>query len=470
MNLNEFFFYKVFKCYKDGNNKLNPGTHNEKNCYFYHVSYIYENGIKKEIQKDRRRKPISFPEFFKKLSYNLKEEGNRTLSFETIFEFKNDENNLNYYIDSFPFLNYNEIIYNRFDFCHNETEFLYHVNRYKKNVCRFFLINGKCNNKFCYSRHTKKDNKIENEKNKGEENIDEGIVNFKNIINSWIEKKEIKLKEIIDIYNYILSFDNKYLSNIQIKETKQDFIPFQKWYNDVKIPKNINYNLGNTNELDINYQIISRYGNKDNKSNERILQNIYNQLNPNNNNYLRIYKNSDLFKSIKLNNNNLCYISNFNAIKLGEVVQWVYALMNSSDGYIVYGANRSSLTIKGISLDKKDRDDFKKWFNTEFFKLQIEYEDNLKFEFYDLANNNNDECVLVIEVKKIKANILLRAIPSQKCFIIDQKFLDKKNKILNENDIVELDTREYLKILRERLLVYYSNKFGVDINNSYLNN
>jgi len=470
MNLNEFFFFKVFKCYKDGNNKLNPGTHNEKNCYFYHVSHIYENGMQKEIQKDRRRKPISFPEFFKKLSYNLKEEGNRTLSFETIFEFKNDENNLNYYIDSFPFLNYNEIIYNRFDCCHNETEFLYHVNRYKKNDCRFLVVNGKCNNKFCYLRQKEKEKKIENEKNKNEDNIDEGIINFKNIINNWKEKKEIKLKEIIDIYNYILSFDNKYLSKIQINETKQEFIPFQKWYNDVKIPKDINYNLGNTNELNINYQIISRYGNKDNKSNERILQNIYNQLNPNNNNYSRIYKNSDLFKSLKINNNNLSYISNFSAIKLGEVVQWVYALMNSSDGYIVYGADRNNLTIKGISLDKKDRDDFKKWFNTEFFKLLIEYEDNLKYEFHDLANNNNDECVLIIEVKKVKANILLRANPSQKCFIIDEKSLDKKNKILYENNILEIDTREYLKILRERLLVYYSNKFGVDINNSNLNN
>lgn len=466
MNLNEFFFFKVFKCYKDGNNKLNPGAHNEKNCYFYHVSYIYDNGIQKEILKDKRRKPISFPEFFKKLSNNLKEEGNRTLSFETIFEFKNDENNLNYYIDSLPFSNSNELIYNKFDYCHNETEFFYHINRYKNRDCRFMLVNGKCKNKFCTSRHITKENKFENEKNKVDDNIDEGIMNFKKIINNWKEKKEIKLKEIIDTYNYILSFDNKYLSNIQINEIKQDFIPFQKWYNDVKIPKNINYNLEDTNELNLDYQIISRYGNKDNKSNERIIQDIYNQLNPNNNNFSRIYKNAEIFKSLKINNNKMCYFSNFNAIKLGEVVQWVYALMNSSDGYIVYGADRNNLTIKGISLDRKDRDDFKKWFNTEFFKLLIEYEDNIKYKFHDLSNNNNDECVLVIKVKKIKAHKLLRAIPSQKCFIIDEKSLNKENKILNENDIRELNTREYLKILRERMLIYYSNKFGVEINNS----
>ena len=128
--------------------------------------------------------------------------------------------------------------------------------------------------------------------------------------------------------------------------------------------------------------------------------------------------------------------------------------MNSSDGYIVYGADRNNLTIKGISLDKKDRDEFKKWFNSEFFKLLIEYEDNLKFEFHDLANNNNDECVLVIEVKKIKANILLRAIPSQKCFIIDQKFLDKNHFFANlqyepndlkpiESDFTANNSRKY---------------------------
>ena len=40
-------------------------------------------------------------------------------------------------------------------------------------------------------------------------------------------------------------------------------------------------------------------------------------------------------------------------------------------------------------------------FYSEFIKILIEYEDNLKYKFYDLANNNNDECVLIIEIKKI---------------------------------------------------------------------
>ena len=58
-------------------------------------------------------------------------------------------------------------------------------------------------------------------------------------------------------------------------------------------------------------------------------------------------------------------------------------------------------SIKGISLSRKERDKFKIWFNSEFIKILIEYEDNLKYKFYDLANNNNDECVLIIEIKKI---------------------------------------------------------------------
>ena len=74
MNLNELFFFKVFQCCKDINNKLKSGTHNENNCYGYHVSFTHENGIKKLIEKDRRREPISFSFFFKKLSYLINEE------------------------------------------------------------------------------------------------------------------------------------------------------------------------------------------------------------------------------------------------------------------------------------------------------------------------------------------------------------------------------------------------------------
>ena len=69
MNINELFFFKVFECIKDSNNKLNKAFHNEKSCYFYHKSINYENDT--NIEKDKRREQISFTLFFKKLRNNL---------------------------------------------------------------------------------------------------------------------------------------------------------------------------------------------------------------------------------------------------------------------------------------------------------------------------------------------------------------------------------------------------------------
>ena len=39
-----------------------------------------------------------------------------------------------------------------------------------------------------------------------------------------------------------------------------------------------------------------------------------------------------------------------------------------------------------------------------------------------------------------------------------------KNKQLKDEDILILDTREYLEVLRKRLLNYYSRKLGVNVN------
>ena len=471
MNLNELFFFKVFQCYKDTNNKINIGSHNEKNCYFYHVAISYENGIKTIIEKDRRREPISFSEFFKKLQKNLKEEENFNLSIDTIFEFKKNNKYLNYYTDSLPFNSQNEYIYYDSDYCKNEIEFYYHINRYKKNICRFFKTNGKCNKKFCNAKHIKNKNKIDDEKNKEnnnkiyEDDIDKGIIYFENIINKWKEKKEIQLKEIIDAYKYILSFNNSYLSKMQINEIKQYYIPFQKWYDDINNNSN-NNKIINNNQANNQYLNINQYQNEESNSNERIMQDISNQLDINNN-YSKIYKNSNLFNSLNISTN-VCHISQYESIKLSEVVKYTFAMLNSSDGVIIYGGDKNNNNVKGISLKRKERESFKKWFNTEFFKLLIQYENNLKYKFYDLANNNNDECILIIEVKKIKDNKLLRTFSSQKCYIIKENILTnnkvEKNRILNENDIIELDTREYLELLRKKLLLYYSKKYNVNIN------
>ena len=143
-------------------------------------------------------------------------------------------------------------------------------------------------------------------------------------------------------------------------------------------------------------------------------------------------------------------------------------MLNSCDGLVIYGCDVENRTIKGISLSRKERDDFKKWFNSEFFKLLIKYEENIKYKFYDLLNNNNDECILIIEIKKLKMNKLLKTFSSQQCFIINENFLNeqkgKKYPILKENDVIDLNTKEYVDLLRKRLLYYYSKKMGIKIN------
>ena len=499
MNINELFFFKVFQCDKDGSNEFNHRFHNEKNCYFYHTSNTYENGNMKIIEKDRRREPISFAKFFKRILNKLKDDENYGISLETIFEFKNDENNFHYYLDSMPFDFFNEYIYLNADCCKNATEFNYHINRYKTNKCRYLKINKKCNNTFCYGKHVLQKNEFgRNEIDK--ENFDintkiinadrinygddlhEGIIEFRNKINKWREKKEIQFVEIIDLYNYILSFDNKYLSKIQIDEIKKSFNLFQKWYKDFKArtqyeDKNKSkanpisnedsfekiYDFGE-NERSINYQVLKKYQTDEDIDPSEIIKDIFKSIKMKKNDS-KIYKNSNLIETLKINTN-VCYISKYTSIKKQEIVKYVYAMLNSSDGVIIYGGHVNNNTIKGISLSRKERDKFKIWFNSEFIKILIEYEDNLKYNFCDLANNTNDECVLIIEIKKIKSNKLLIKYPA-KCIIIKEKFLNRnkqeKNKLLSEENVKELNLKEYLEVLRKRLLEHYSEKFKFKI-------
>ena len=217
-----------------------------------------------------------------------------------------------------------------------------------------------------------------------------------------------------------------------------------------------------------NYLNITQYKNEEIDSDEINLQDIFNRLIPNNN-YPKIYKNNNLFDSLNICKN-ICFISKFDTIKNSEILKYVYAMLNSSDGVIIYGANEKEKSIKGLNLNRKDKVHFHKWFNTEFLKILIKYDNNIKYHFYDIENNNNGECMFVIYVKRIKPNRLLKTISSQQCFIITEKCLNnikrKKNIILKENDVKELDTKEYLELLRKRLLDYYSNKFGIKIINN----
>ena len=437
MNLNELFFFKVFECIKESNKILNKSSHNEKNCYFYHKSIDFNNNQKNNFEKDRRREQISFILFFKKLKVNL-EEGNKIISLDSIFEFKNKEN-LNYYTNKTSFQNYNEYIYNQFDFCKNEIEYLYHIKNYKKNKC----LHISCKKKFCDKYH-QSDKNYENENN--------GINLFKKTIDSWIEKNEIKLIEIIELFNIILSFNNKYLSKIQLNEIKQEFEPFLKFYEE-------NKNRNNNGLMNIN-----KYQNINNKKAQRILQEIHRNLNQNNEKF-NIYKNNNIFDVLPISTN-MCYFPSSEFLKSGEIIKYIYSFLNSSNGIIIYGLfllEKNNYIVKGISIKQKEREKFKKWFNSEFLKILVEYEGYIKYKFYDLANNNSEECILVIDVKQIKSNKFLMT-SSKKYFVIKENYLinkrNEKNQILKKEDFIELDTKQYINFLRKRFLLYYSKKYG----------
>ena len=150
MNLSELFFFKVFPCIYNENNNDYIRIHDKKNCYFYHLSKRNENEIEKIFSEDRRREPISFSKFFILQLSKLKDGYRYPLNFDTIFELENVENNFNFYIDSMPLEYPNKLkkINFKANFCENEIEFKYHMNRYKKNICRFWKINNQCKNNF----------------------------------------------------------------------------------------------------------------------------------------------------------------------------------------------------------------------------------------------------------------------------------------------------------------------------------
>ena len=311
-------------------------------------------------------------------------------------------------------------------------------------------INKNCKKTFCPHSHYNSSYDGNQDKN--------GINLFIKTINSWIEKNEIRLLEIIEIFNIILSSENKYLSKYkyQLNEIKKDFEPFLKFYSEYKNSKNINKTMN-----------IAQYKNKDNKNTQRIMQEINRVLNPKNKKN-NIYKNNNLFEVLKFPTD-LCYLSSSDEIKSGELIKYIYAFLNSANGVIIYGGvyskENGKYLIKGISIKHKEREKFKKWFNTEFYRVLLEYEDHLKYKIYDLANNNNEECILVIEIKRIKETKFL--ISSLKGFYTIKEDILKndekdKNKILEEKDIVELDTKQYIDLLRKRFLAHYSEKFKVN--------
>ena len=462
MNLSELFFFKVFPCtYIQKNTIINKiKFHNQKNCYFYHSPNNHDQNIDKNLDDDKRREPISFNNFFEKQLSKIKLSSNNLINIDTTFELDNKDNNFDYYIDSFPLQCSNrddncqeKIINLGMNFCKNKYEFNYHMNRYKKNICRFMKVNNICKNKFCYNKHLINDyikdesskenigiNHIINSiiNNINEDDINNGITDYKKVINKWKTQKGIKFIEIIILYNYILSFENKYLQKYHLAQIRKNFDFFQKWY------------------LNSKYYINPK---------PSLIQIISPELHKLTNFPKEIPKNNNLLETLGISTN-LCYISKYPSIKRTEIIKVVYAMLNSTDGVIIYGGHENNNNIRGINMNRKERDKFKIWFNSEFIKILIKYEDNLKYNFIDIDENNSEQCVLVIEIKKIKGNKFLIQYPA-KCLIIKEKFLNRikgeKNKILDDENIKELDLKEYLEILRRKLLEHYAQKFNVKI-------
>ena len=55
----------------------------------------------------------------------------------------------------------------------------------------------------------------------------------------------------------------------------------------------------------------------------------------------KISKNNSLLESLNINTN-VCYISKYTSIKKAEIIKCVYAMLNSSDGVIIYGGHHDA--------------------------------------------------------------------------------------------------------------------------------
>jgi len=93
----------------------------------------------------------------------------------------------------------------------------------------------------------------------------------------------------------------------------------------------------------------------------------------------------------------------------------------------------------------------------------LEYEENLKYKFFDLIDKGRNKpnlCVLVIKVKKLQDNKCAFD-QYQKFFVIKNKFLKDfvtSAKKIELGDIIPLNIKDFLAFEKLRLENYYKNK------------
>ncbi len=427
MNLNELFFFKVFPC------KKNDSFHSYKNCYFFHNnnkndSYNSNNNnnidnYNKNNLSDKRRIPINFEKFL------LNIEGASELAgYNTI------KNELEYYTNQIKFeiTDINKEIFSLYSPCLNNIEYSYHIKNIYNKQCPYYYNKIKCPyGKLCYNYH---------ERN----NIDyNNLYKLKDFINNITKKDSfIYLSDIILMFNSILSFNNNFISDENLmKKFKNILIPYENI-----IKKNINRN-----------NIYPQ--NNPNIVIKRINNNNDNISNSNSNNYIK--KGMNFYTAFNINKNDLCYCST-EPIKIKEESfrKIIEAFLNTHSGFILYGVDVNSDKIIGQKFNRKDRDDFKINFNYFFINILIEFEENLKFEFFDIDNKGN--CVLLISIKKLKNTILIKDKISEVYYMIKSKVINKINEKkvfkINKDDIIDLNKREYIDVMIERYINYYTKK------------
>jgi len=213
-------------------------------------------------------------------------------------------------------------------------------------------------------------------------------------------------------------------------------------------------------------------------NNTKYTHNYYTTDNKNNNhlkitniNEQSIYKELKKIPTIKLGKNLFDSIKKKNEIifisetfpKDNELTTVVYSMLNSHSGSLFYGVDKSDFSIKGIKMNRKERDYFKQEINRRL-KFYMNFDSSIKYKFFDIADTNmnilEDLCLIHIKVKSLSHNKCAFDFKND-YYIIKDKFLNnfensgKKNNIMNLNDIQNLKTKDFVNLVKNRLEVYY---------------
>lgn len=319
-----------------------------------------------------------------------------------MYGFNTKDNKLNYYSEHISINKYtDEELFKEYPPCLNKIEYCYHINRYKTRKCAYKENNMKCPlGNLCYNIHKKI----------SKESLLRGFIN-KNLLSK--DKVFINLRDIILLYKSILDMPNKYIPQ---QEYNDLYTEMYSYFSYIEAPPSIP-----KTKLEAYYK---------EKIKGKQIEEYY------------TIKDKIVFLSMSLP-------------KKEEIIKIVYGMLNSSDGIMIYGADVNKGTIEGISMNRKERDFLSCWIDQQFESILIQY-NNISFEFSNLFNTN--QCIFVIEVKRIQKPKLYQEENSKKYYIIKDSIIDKKGSIVSIDDIKTLNTKEYIALTRKKLIDYYTYK------------